>query len=73
MVGCILDKRILIIGAGIEQLYAYKLAKKLCIQVVGTDVNPYAPAFEFSDDKILASTRDPVETWKGVEKFIKTK
>lgn len=73
MVGCILDKRILIIGAGIEQVYAYKLAKKLSIQVVGTDINPYAPAFEFSDDKILASTRDPEETWEGVEKFIKSK
>ena len=73
MVGCILGKRILIIGAGIEQVYAYKLAKKLGIQVIGTDINPYAPAFEFSDDKIFASTRDPVETWEGVEKFIKSK
>lgn len=70
---CILGKRILIVGAGIEQIYAYKLAKKLCIQTVGTDVNPHAPAFEFSDDKILASTRDPVRTWKGVEEFIKNK
>ncbi len=36
-------KRILIIGAGIEQIYGYKLAREMSIETVGTDMNPDAP------------------------------
>ncbi|KKL28041.1 hypothetical protein LCGC14_2379150, partial [marine sediment metagenome] len=39
------------------------------IETVGTDMNPDAPAFQFADDKIIASTRDAEETWEEVKKY----
>jgi len=66
-----MPKRLLIIGAGLEQVPAYKLAKKMGLYVVGTDMNPKAPAFEFSDDKIIASTRDVEDTLMKVKKYAK--
>jgi len=68
-----LNKRILIIGAGAEQVYAYTLAKRLDILTIGTDINPFAPAFEFADDKIIASTRDAEGTWEKVKKYVRNK
>lgn len=61
-------KRILIIGAGIEQIYGYKLAREMGIKTVGTDMNLDAPAFQFTDDKIIASTTDAQESWEEVKK-----
>ena len=45
-------KCLMIVGAGEEQIYAYKLAKKMGLYVVGTDKNPDAPGFNYAD-KIL--------------------
>ncbi len=56
------NKTLLIIGAGIEQIQAYTEAKKLGLHVIGTDINPNAPAFKHADDQIIASTRDPMDT-----------
>lgn len=64
-----MNKRLLIIGAGIEQVPAYKLAKKMGLHVVGTDINPKASAFESADDKIIASTRDVGDTLMKVKKY----
>ncbi len=52
----------LIIGAGPEQLPAYEQALKMGLQVVGSDMNPQAPAFALPVDRIIASTYDPDET-----------
>ncbi len=41
----------------------------MSIETVGTDMNPDAPAFQFADDKIIASTRDAEETWEEVKKY----
>jgi biotin carboxylase len=60
---------ILIIGAGREQIEAYKLAKQKGYLVVGTDINPKAPAFEFCDHALIASTRDEVATLAIVKEF----
>jgi len=62
-------KRLLIIGAGIEQVEAYKIAKSMNLLVVGTDMNPKAPAFKFADDHLIASTRDVSETLEAVIKY----
>lgn len=62
---------LLIIGAGIEQGRAYDLGRELGYHVVGTDMNPEAPAFELADDAILASTRDPEETLAAVIEYLK--
>ena len=64
---CTLDSALLIIGAGIEQVYAYKLARKMGYKVIGTDGNPHAPAFTFADYKLLASTRNHIDTLNAVK------
>ena len=61
---------LLIIGAGVEQGRAYELGQDLGYKVVGTDMNPDAPAFEIADDTILASTRDPEETLQAVIEYL---
>ena len=66
-------RRVLIIGAGLEQIEAYKIAKKMGLYVIGTDMNPKAPAFNFADEKIIASTRDVQETVSKVKKYVKDK
>jgi biotin carboxylase len=57
-VACILAKRVAIIGAGVEQIYAYQLAKAHGYDVVGTDINKDAPALAYADYSAIASTRD---------------
>ena len=66
---CILDSALLIIGAGIEQVYAYELGKRMGYKVIGTDKNPNAPAFKYADHKVIASTRDHVDTLNSLRKF----
>lgn len=62
MVECTLAKSILIIGAGEEQIPAYKRAKERGLTVIGSDIKLDAPGLEFADYKIIASTRDPKKT-----------
>ena len=62
-------KSILIIGAGIEQIYAYKLAKIMGLSVIGSDINKNAPALKYADHFILASTRDPQSSIKAAQSF----
>lgn len=64
-------KTLLIIGAGLQQIRAYQRARELGLTVVGTDMNPAAPAFEFADYKLICSTRDADETLQCVLKFAK--
>jgi biotin carboxylase len=61
---------LLIIGAGVEQGRAYELGQAMSFKVVGTDINPDAPAFELADDTILASTRDPEQTLQAVISYM---
>jgi formate-dependent phosphoribosylglycinamide formyltransferase (GAR transformylase) len=62
-------RNLIIIGAGIEQIEAYIQAKKLGLTVIGTDINPNAPAFQYSDYQIIASTRDVKSTVDSIIKF----
>lgn len=66
-------RRLLIVGAGLEQIEAYKIAKKMGLYVIGTDINPKAPAFRYADEKIIVSTRDVRGTVSKVKKNIKDK
>ena len=66
---CILDSSLIIIGAGIEQIYAYELGRKMGYKIIGTDENPDAPAFEYADYKLIASTRDHIDTLNAVKNF----
>ncbi|MCW8916115.1 MAG: ATP-grasp domain-containing protein [Magnetovibrio sp.] len=64
------DKRcLLIVGAGFEQIYAYNMAHKMGLEVVASDYDPQAPAFEYADYKLIASTRNPEETITAAKKF----
>ena len=64
-----MKKKIIIIGAGIEQLYAYELAKKNGYYVIATDNNPNAPSVKYADHFILASTRDARETLDAIKSY----
>ena len=64
-----MNKKLLIIGAGREQVLAYQIAKSMGLYVIGTDMNPNAPAFEFTDKKLICSTRDVSETLDTVTKY----
>ena len=52
-------RRLLIIGAGVEQVRAYELARELGLEVIGTDRNPAAPALRHADYQLIADTHDP--------------
>ncbi len=75
MAECILGKRekknLIIIGGGIEQVPAYKLAKRRGLTIIGTDINDNAPALKLADHCLIASTRDPKTTLVQVKKFAK--
>lgn len=66
-----MNKTLLIIGAGREQISAYQIAKKMGLNVVGTDIDPKAPCFQFSDYQLICSTRDPKETLSEVLRYSK--
>jgi biotin carboxylase len=66
-----MNKTILIIGAGVEQIKAYKTAKDMGLTVVGTDINLEAPAFNYADYRIIASTRNVNETVESVFEFVR--
>lgn len=55
-----LKKTILVLGAGIDQIYPIKLARELGLRVVAADSNPNAPGFEFADQAAIVSNRDVV-------------
>lgn len=66
-------QRLLIVGAGAEQVPAYELALAMGLVVVGSDMNPAAPAFALPVDRIIASTYDPDETLTAVRAYHREK
>ncbi|MFT7559306.1 MAG: biotin carboxylase [Flavobacteriales bacterium] len=51
-------KTLLIIGAGVDQLPAYELARDMGLRTIAFDYNPDAPAFNISDFSYCVSTKD---------------
>jgi len=64
-----MKKKIVIIGAGAEQVYAYQVASKNGLYIIATDNNPSAPAVKYADYFILASTRDANETLCAIKLY----
>ncbi|MFQ5650705.1 MAG: ATP-grasp domain-containing protein [bacterium] len=62
-------RTLLIIGAGIEQVRAYELAREMGLRTVGSDRDRSAPAFALADDQIIASTRDVEATVRAAKAF----
>lgn len=67
-----LAKTLMIIGGGVEQIPAYKAAKKRGLIIVGTDVKEDAPALAFADHVLLVSTRDAEATAERAVVFRKS-
>ena len=61
----------MIIGGGIEQAPAYQLAKDRGFTILGTDVNPNAPALKLADHILQVSTKNPEETASKAAEFDK--
>ena len=59
---CILDKTLMIIGGGVEQIPAYLAAKRRGLHVVGTDMSSDAPGLSYADHRLHVSTRDSSAT-----------
>jgi biotin carboxylase len=59
----------MIIGAGVEQIPAYERAKDRGFRVLGTDMDPDAPAFAFADHALIVSTRDSEATALKAKEF----
>ena len=53
-----MSKTILILGAGIEQTIAIKLAKEMGLKVIAVDGNPNAPGLKIADVGINADIKD---------------
>jgi len=51
-------KKILIIGAGVDQVPAIILAKNMGHYVIASDINPLAPGFNYADKSYTTSTND---------------
>lgn len=49
---------ILILGAGIDQSYAIRMAHEMGLRVLAADVNPKAPGFYLADETAIVSNRD---------------
>jgi biotin carboxylase len=67
-----MQKTILIVGAGAEQVPAYQAAKARGLTIIGSDMNPEAPAFAWADHRLLASTRDADATLATAREFAAT-
>jgi len=64
-----LAKTLMIIGGGAEQVPAYERAKKRGLCVIGTDLDPNAPALRLADHVLIVSTRDAEATVRAAEEF----
>ena len=62
---------IILIGAGLLQIPAIKIAQKMGLFVICTDQNPKAPGFEYCNKKIILSTKDVHGHIKLVNKLSK--
>ena len=51
-------KAIIIVGAGVMQVPAIKIAKKRGLTVIATDRNPDAVGFQYCDHKVILDTKD---------------
>ena len=64
-----MQKKLVIIGAGAEQAYAYELAKNNGHFVIATDTDPDAPCLKYADKFLKASTRDAKETLEVIKSY----
>lgn len=54
--GSIKMTKLLILGGGIEQVYAYELAHEMGIETIGMDLDPNAPGLKLADYHLIRTT-----------------
>ncbi|KKM93633.1 hypothetical protein LCGC14_1206400 [marine sediment metagenome] len=64
--------KLLILGGGIEQVYAYELAHEMGIETIGMDLDPNAPGLKLADYQIIRSTKAPLDAMDYAYIFNKT-
>lgn len=62
-------KRLLILGAGHEQLVALHKALEMGIEVIATDINPHAPGMQLAHHSRVVSTDDAVGNLEVAQEF----
>ena len=63
-------KTLVIVGAGVEQEAAYRIARAKGLEVVCTDQAATAPCVALADRFVRASTRDPAGTVAALEAHV---
>lgn len=65
MVGCILDKKLLVLGAGVDQIPGFLKAKEMGIYTIALDGKVNAEAFAFADESYVVSIKhiDQIEAF----------
>lgn len=67
------NKRLLILGASEDQIFAIKTAHEMGVKVVAVDMNPDSIGFKYADDYAVVSTRDVDALIAFIEEFQKNK
>jgi len=63
-----INKKLMILGAGAMQVPVVKKAKSLGYEVIAIDYDPFAPGFEYADKRYVISTLDRDEVLRVAKK-----
>lgn len=64
-----MDKYLICLGAGNDQIPMYERARKLGIKTIGVDYNPKSPAFDYCDIPLIVSIKHPDVLIPALEAF----
>lgn len=67
------NKRLLVLGAGLDQCFMLKTARELGVATVALDMDPNAPGFEIADDSAVISNRDVPAIFDFLDRYCKDK
>jgi biotin carboxylase len=63
------SRTLLIVSGGIEAADAAKRAREMGLHVVVSDIDPNAPGFQFSHDRLIADVYGPEDTAAAAERY----
>jgi len=64
-----MNRTLVVIGAGLEQVQLFRQARAMGLIVVGTDMNPKAPGFAEADVRLICSTRNVDQTLVAIKEY----
>ena len=68
-----MKKKLLILGAGQDQLFMIRTARRMGLHTIALDRNSDAPGFSEADEHAQISTRDLKAIYQFVDKYIESK